>query len=106
MYFNAEEVLPAELLDEIQRYVQGAALYIPKQGQRAGWGEKTAPGSTSSSAIWKLPPGTGGASPLPALWKNITSGMTALRRSYGSTGKNGSKQKFAPLSAETVLQSK
>ncbi len=40
MYFNAEEVLPAELLDEIQRYVQGAALYIPKQGQRAGWGEK------------------------------------------------------------------
>jgi len=40
MYFNAEEVPPAELLDELQRYVQGAALYIPKQGQRAGWGEK------------------------------------------------------------------
>ena len=40
MYFNAEEVLPARLLDEIQQYVQGAALYIPKQGERARWGEK------------------------------------------------------------------
>jgi len=40
MYVNAEEVLPAELLAEIRQYVQGAALYIPKQGDKAGWGEK------------------------------------------------------------------
>ena len=40
MYLNAEEVLPAELVDRIQQYVQGAALYIPKQGERARWGEK------------------------------------------------------------------
>lgn len=40
MYFNAEEVLPAELLVEVQQYVQGAALYVPRRGQRAQWGAK------------------------------------------------------------------
>ncbi|HJC25739.1 MAG TPA: hypothetical protein H9761_18925, partial [Candidatus Eisenbergiella merdavium] len=27
---NANEILPKELIDEIQRYVQGVNLYIPK----------------------------------------------------------------------------
>ena len=29
-YINANEILPKELIDEIQRYVQGVNLYIPK----------------------------------------------------------------------------
>lgn len=41
-YKKAETVLPKELLDEIQKYVQGAYLYIPSgsEGRRA-WGEKS-----------------------------------------------------------------
>lgn len=40
-YQNAEEILPARLVAEIQKYVQGTQLYIPKQsGERVGWGER------------------------------------------------------------------
>lgn len=40
-YKNGEDILPAKLLQELQRYVQGELLYIPKNGdQRAGWGER------------------------------------------------------------------
>ncbi|MCU9614935.1 CD3324 family protein [Caldibacillus lycopersici] len=38
-YKNGKEVLPDRLLDEIQNYIQGELLYIPKKEQRAGWGE-------------------------------------------------------------------
>jgi Mor family transcriptional regulator len=38
-YLNAHEALPPELVEAIQEYVQGAALYIPKSANaRAGWG--------------------------------------------------------------------
>ena len=41
MYVKAEEVLPADLLAEIQEYVQGVELYIPKRPEaRLGWGER------------------------------------------------------------------
>lgn len=40
-YQNAEEILPARLVAEIQKYVQGTQLYIPKEsGNRMGWGER------------------------------------------------------------------
>lgn len=40
-YQNAEEILPAPLVAEIQKYVQGTQLYIPKEsGNRMGWGER------------------------------------------------------------------
>lgn len=40
MYRNAEKVLPAELLRQVQEYVQGEELYIPKSSSaRLGWGE-------------------------------------------------------------------
>ncbi|MBE6725025.1 MAG: hypothetical protein E7576_07505 [Ruminococcaceae bacterium] len=37
-YVNAEEVLPKNLIDEIRRYFEGGALYVPKSDPRAGWG--------------------------------------------------------------------
>lgn len=40
-YLNADGVLPPELLTELQKYVQGALVYVPKQGQeRLGWGRR------------------------------------------------------------------
>ena len=40
-YRNAKEILPAELLDEIQRYVRGEIIYIPKQTEeKIKWGIK------------------------------------------------------------------
>lgn len=40
MYLKAQDVLPEDLLAEIQKYVQGVELYIPKRPEaRLGWGE-------------------------------------------------------------------
>ena len=40
-YTNAEEVLPPDLLNEVQKYVQGEQIYIPRHGDtRLGWGVK------------------------------------------------------------------
>lgn len=39
-YRNAKNILPAQLVDEIQKYVQGQTLYIPrKTSHKTGWGE-------------------------------------------------------------------
>ena len=32
-YRNAKEILPAKLLEEIQRYIKGEIIYIPKQNE-------------------------------------------------------------------------
>ncbi|MBE9914964.1 hypothetical protein G8C92_13050 [Paenibacillus donghaensis] len=40
-YINADEIFPSELLEEIQKYVHGKTIYIPKaKGSRKKWGEK------------------------------------------------------------------
>lgn len=39
-YKNGKDVLPANLLRELQKYIQGELLYVPKKSKkRAGWGE-------------------------------------------------------------------
>lgn len=40
-YRKASEVLPDELLKEVQKYVSGEALYFPKYKSRQKWGERT-----------------------------------------------------------------
>ena len=41
-YKNAREVLPLELLREVQEYVQGEQIYLPTTGEmRAKWGSKS-----------------------------------------------------------------
>lgn len=41
-YVNADLVLPQQLLQEVQKYMQGGMLYIPKpEGQRKRWGENS-----------------------------------------------------------------
>lgn len=41
-YIKATDVLPDEILDLIQQYVEGEYLYIPKkEGNRKNWGEST-----------------------------------------------------------------
>ena len=37
-YKKGVEVLPARLLTEIQEYVEGSLIYIPKKSGKAGWG--------------------------------------------------------------------
>lgn len=39
-YKNGKDILPAELLVELQKYIQGELIYIPKEGnKRKAWGE-------------------------------------------------------------------
>lgn len=41
-YINATEVLPKNLLNEIQKYIAGEILYIPQpEGIKNSWGSKT-----------------------------------------------------------------
>ena len=37
-YINAAEILPEKLLKEIQTYMDGGVLYIPKSSAKKGWG--------------------------------------------------------------------
>jgi len=37
-YRNASEILPDELLKEIQKYTSGEAIYIPSNTDRKKWG--------------------------------------------------------------------
>ena len=40
-YINAHQLLPPELIREIQKYVQGSLVYIPRQPENhLGWGSK------------------------------------------------------------------
>ena len=40
-YKNAKDILPQKLIAEIQKYVKGEAIYIPKQGdEKTKWGSK------------------------------------------------------------------
>ncbi|HOX32766.1 MAG TPA: CD3324 family protein [Spirochaetales bacterium] len=40
-YLKGEEALPPDLLAEIQKYVQGSLVYIPRRGpERLGWGRR------------------------------------------------------------------
>lgn len=39
-YVRAEEILPIEIIELIQQYVDGANIYVPrKEENRAGWGQ-------------------------------------------------------------------
>ena len=39
MHKNAREILPDRLLKELQEYVSGETLYIPKADEKKPWGE-------------------------------------------------------------------
>ena len=40
-YVNAKEVLPDDLIQEIQKYVDGKVLYIPCKSEKSlSWGER------------------------------------------------------------------
>lgn len=39
-YIKAEEILPVEIIEIIQQYVDGVNIYVPKKkDNRAGWGQ-------------------------------------------------------------------
>jgi len=38
-YKNGKDILPEELLKELQKYIQGETIYIPKTEVRKAWGE-------------------------------------------------------------------
>jgi len=40
-YINAEDILPAELISQIRKYIEGEAIYIPRAVGRAAWGGST-----------------------------------------------------------------
>ncbi len=41
-YARARDILPAELLSQLQQYIDGAYLYVPrKEENKLGWGDRT-----------------------------------------------------------------
>ena len=57
-YKNAKNILPLELLEEIQKYIQGDVIYIPTLGDsKTPWGEKNGTKEaiyTRNKSIFKL----------------------------------------------------
>lgn len=47
-YINAAEILPEKLLKELQTYIEGEVLYIPKTSTKKQWG------SMSGSCLFYL----------------------------------------------------
>ncbi len=43
-YRNASEILPDELLKEVQKYASGETLYIPNNTERKKWGHDSGAG--------------------------------------------------------------
>lgn len=41
-YIRAADILPQELIEQLQEYVDGVMLYIPKKEKKKTWGEQTA----------------------------------------------------------------
>lgn len=42
-YFKAYDILPNEIIEEVQKYIDGELVYIPrKDNTRKKWGSKTA----------------------------------------------------------------
>ena len=46
-YIRADEVLPKDLLEAVQRYAEGQLLYVPRR-EKQGWGS-----ATSSKAFFR-----------------------------------------------------
>lgn len=45
-YVNADVILPEKLLKEIQQYISGGMLYVPKpEGMRKAWAQAPAAGN-------------------------------------------------------------
>lgn len=41
-YIKAADVLPLEIIEQVQQYISGEILYIPKKkNDKCSWGEKT-----------------------------------------------------------------
>ncbi len=40
-YENARDILPAKLLEEVQKYVEGKTIYIPRTVKSRSWGESS-----------------------------------------------------------------
>ena len=40
-YVNAAKILPAHLLEALQRYAAGRQIYVPRTDERLGWGERS-----------------------------------------------------------------
>ena len=41
-YIRAEEVLPSDVLETVQQYIEGATLYVPKREQKhSAWGSSS-----------------------------------------------------------------
>jgi len=56
-YVNGKDVLPPGLLEELQGYIQGELLYIPKKTEeRVRWGENSGSRKEISVVIEKAIP--------------------------------------------------
>ena len=38
-YINAKDILPEDILRQLQTYAAGTLLYVPKEGEEKSWGE-------------------------------------------------------------------
>lgn len=81
-YVNAAEILPGELLSEIQKYVDGKTLYVPSVQKTASWGEKSGARSFLQNATVELRRVLQRAAVLRRLPMNFRSPATRCAKSF------------------------
>jgi hypothetical protein len=78
-YIRAERTLPPHLIAEIQKYVEGVQLYIPrKDGEHLGWGKRTEPATGFVGGMKKFETGRPAGSQSPSLPNATTCRWTAF----------------------------
>lgn len=80
-YIKAEEILPEELIERIQEYVDGETIYIPrKPGSRKAWGMETDYKSELRERNWCICRDNAQGIPIPELCEKYHLSEKSIRR--------------------------
>ena len=53
-YIKAEDILPAELLRQVQSYAEGQLIYIPRRSRRSCWGSISGADRRAGQSVGEL----------------------------------------------------
>lgn len=89
-YQNAADILPAELLAEVQRYAAGEQLYIPRANERLPWGARSGARAELARRNERIRQRRAEGASIEQLMQEFHLSYDSIRKIIG--GKNGSSR--------------
>lgn len=86
-YENARDILPPELLRQIQKHVSGQLIYIPAREKRRDWGAVSGYRDQCRRVIWTSARRSRWAKPSKTSPEHITFPARASSESYTTEGR-------------------